>query len=182
MQIPIVRSDSLNQVLAERARLLAREGPRELPTLGGDVPYAGSALGTQHWQGRHQSDFLYRLHQATAYAPSSASDEKGLPLWHLLWAVPCLLAVAVLIVALLAPQSGMTQPSHDVAASAVALPPQVNPSKGEESAGAPTCPSCHQPMGARRNRETGELLFVCKTPNCEHAAPSTGSSRRHDRD
>ena len=165
MRIPIVRSEPLIKVLAERSRQQARGRPSHGPS----------------WD--NPSSFSDSLAPALAPPAPPASAIKDLPLWHLLGALLGLLAIAILMVVLLAPDGpGPAQTLCNLAASAIEAPLKSTLAKEEGQAGTPTCLSCGHLMVTRRNRETGEVIYVCKSPTCQQAAPTARTSARQEGD
>jgi hypothetical protein len=106
-----------------------------------------------------------------------------LPLHHVLFALPCLLAIAILSASLLVPYlDGFSLPSRTADPPTADVLWGVTPTKAEESACIPTCPGCGQPMAARRIWETGEWFYDCKSPGCQPAATGRETSNRPKRD
>jgi hypothetical protein len=100
-----------------------------------------------------------------------ADNAKELPTRQFLFLLPCLLAIAVLCASLFAPQGhGPDRSLHDPASLTALVPQKVPlPKKADGPPGTPTCSSCGEPMVARRNRDTDEQVYVCKSPDCRRA-------------
>lgn len=108
------------------------------------------------------------------------ADPAGeIPVRHLLLALPCLLGVAVLSVVLIGPRdSGSAAPPREASPPVVAESRGTTPAVVELPADLPTCPNCGALMVARKNRDTGELNFSCKSPTCQAVAAGAISSDR----
>jgi hypothetical protein len=114
---------------------------------------------------------LYSIRLASG-RPSEGGDAirelAELPLGNVLFALPFLLAIAVLSAALLAPLGNdPTQPSHAAETLEAVVPQWVTPTRADEPAGTPTCSGCGQAVVARRNWETHEWGYDCKSPSCQ---------------
>src|SRR5215831_19132968 len=108
-----------------------------------------------------------------------ANPAEELPLRQLLLALPCILAVAVLSIVLLGPRdSGSAAPSRETTPPAAAEARGTTPAVLELPADLPTCPNCGALMVARKNRDTGELNFSCKSPVCQAVAVGAVNSDR----